>query len=46
MRTIACVLALLLGFATVAHAQTVERIEPANWWVGMVHHEVELLVHG
>lgn len=46
MRTIACALALLLGFATFAHAQTVERIEPANWWVGMVHHEIELLVHG
>lgn len=46
MRTIACALALLLGFATVAQAQTVERVEPANWWVGMVHHEVELLVHG
>ncbi|MFT4178897.1 MAG: glycoside hydrolase family 13 protein [Thermomonas sp.] len=46
MRMMSCTLALLLGFATSAQAQTVERIEPANWWVGMVHHEVELMVHG
>lgn len=46
MRMLACALALLLGCSAAARAQTVERIEPANWWVGMVHHEVELMVHG
>ena len=46
MRTLLCTIALLLGFATPAHAVEVERIEPANWWVGMVHHRVELMVHG
>lgn len=44
MRTLLCGLALLFGFT--ASAQTVDRVEPANWWVGMVHHEVELMVHG
>lgn len=44
MRLLTCAFALLFGFA--ASAQTVERVEPANWWVGMVHHEVELMVHG
>lgn len=24
----------------------IKRIEPANWWVGMQYHQVELLVHG
>ena len=46
MRTILCAIALLFGFAARAHALEVERIEPANWWVGMVHHRVELMVHG
>ncbi len=44
MRLPCCVLALLFGFS--ASAQTVDRVEPANWWVGMKHHEVELMVHG
>jgi neopullulanase len=30
--------------AVAAHAQNIERVEPANWWVGMVHNEVELLI--
>ena len=24
----------------------VERVEPANWWVGMKNHELQLMVHG
>ena len=27
-------------------AATIERVEPGNWWVGMQHNRVELLVHG
>lgn len=46
MRMFHCVLILLFGFAAPVRAQTVDRVEPANWWVGMVHHEVELMVHG
>lgn len=26
--------------------QIIERVEPPNWWVGMVHNEVELLIYG
>ena len=37
---------LLLALAQPAHGATVDRIEPANWWVGMRHNRVELLVHG
>jgi len=36
----------LSAFAPVAHAARIERVEPANWWVGMQHNRVELLVHG
>ena len=46
MRTILCTLALLLGLSTPARATDIERVEPANWWVGMRHNRVELLVHG
>ncbi len=24
----------------------IDHLEPANWWVGMRHHQVELMVHG
>ena len=37
---------LLLALATSVHAAAVERIEPGNWWVGMKHRQVELMVHG
>ena len=46
MRTILCTLALLLALSAPAHALDIERIEPGNWWVGMRHNRVELLVHG
>jgi neopullulanase len=29
-----------------ASAQTIERIEPANWWIGMRYNTVTLLVYG
>lgn len=40
------VFCLLLALAVPAGAATIERLEPANWWVGMRHHRVELMVHG
>ncbi len=27
-------------------ARGIEHLEPANWWIGMHHHQVELMVHG
>lgn len=27
-------------------AQVLKHVEPANWWVGMEHHEVQVLLHG
>ena len=43
-------IALCLGLllATSAHARdfAIDHLEPANWWVGMKHHRVELMVHG
>jgi glycosidase len=46
MRSLLCAIALLCGFVAPVRATGVERIEPANWWIGMVHHQVELMVHG
>jgi glycosidase len=46
MRTMLCLFAILLGMAAPARALDIERVEPGNWWVGMKHNRVELLVHG
>ena len=46
MRLLLACLLWLSAFAPLARAATIERIEPANWWVGMHHHRIELLVHG
>lgn len=27
-------------------AQVLQHVEPANWWVGMEHHQVQVLLHG
>ncbi len=45
MPRIVLLLCLLLSSLS-TQAAIVERIEPANWWVGMRHHQVELMVHG
>ena len=45
-RTPALICCLLLALALPAHAATIQRVEPENWWIGMKHREVELLVHG
>ncbi|UMB55156.1 glycoside hydrolase family 13 protein [Lutibacter sp. A64] len=39
-------LLLLLSVSLTSYAQKVKRIEPPNWWVGMHHNQVELLVYG
>ncbi len=37
---------LFLFFTPSLLAQKVERVEPPNWWVGMKHSEIQLLVYG
>jgi neopullulanase len=37
---------LFFIFPCFAPAQTIERIEPANWWVGMKLNKITLLVYG
>ena len=51
MRLLLACLLWLSAFAPLAQANTlerieIERIEPANWWVGMHRNRIELLVHG
>ncbi len=29
-----------------AHSQVLQHVEPSNWWVGMEHHQVQVLLHG
>lgn len=29
-----------------SNAQVLKHVEPANWWVGMEHHDVQILLHG
>lgn len=38
--------ALLFSTGVAARGFAIHRVEPANWWVGMKHDRVELLVHG
>lgn len=42
----ALLLCLLLTCLPPLHAATVHRVEPENWWVGMRHRQVELMLHG
>ncbi|MFP4092321.1 MAG: cyclomaltodextrinase N-terminal domain-containing protein [Cyclobacteriaceae bacterium] len=38
---------LLLSFLSrVAWSQSISRVEPANWWTGMRHSSIQLLVYG
>lgn len=41
-------LAILLLFISfnLIHSQKIERIEPANWWIGMKNNSVTLLIYG
>ncbi len=43
---LAMIFCLLLSLALPVRAGGIDRLEPANWWVGMKHNRVELLVHG
>ncbi|OZY86800.1 alpha-amlyase [Cellvibrio mixtus] len=47
MKKIIVFLALwTISAASIAEPYSVQRVEPANWWVGMKYHQVELLVYG
>ena len=37
---------LLIFISVNLYAQKIERIEPKNWWVGMKHSKIQLLVYG
>ena len=41
---------LLIGFFCLIlpdmHAQTIDRIEPPNWWAGMKHSQLQLMIYG
>ena len=39
-------LLLLITSSAVAQMPALERIEPANWWVGMKNTKLQLIVHG
>ena len=39
-------LALCLLLTSLAYTQVFKHVEPANWWVGMEHHQVQVLLHG
>ncbi len=39
-------LALCLSFSFSALAQSISRVEPPNWWVGMNHSTIQVLVYG
>ncbi|HEX9826460.1 MAG TPA: glycoside hydrolase family 13 protein [Flavobacteriaceae bacterium] len=40
------ILTLLFIFPLLSKAQTISRIEPSNWWVGMKFNKITLLVYG
>jgi glycosidase len=41
-----CLLALVLAVAATAAPYQIKHLEPLNWWVGMKHPELQLMVHG
>ena len=44
MKPLLFALALLAGAA--AHAQSIDRVEPPFWWVGMKHKPLQVMLHG
>lgn len=46
MKNILGILFLLISFSFVSQKQILDHVEPSNWWVGMKHHQVQVLLHG
>ncbi|PEN13939.1 hypothetical protein CRI94_07745 [Longibacter salinarum] len=42
----ACAALLFLPISAQAQAPTVDRVDPSNWWTGMVWNDVQLMVYG
>ncbi|HCE53813.1 MAG TPA: alpha-amlyase [Lutibacter sp.] len=40
------ILLFVIVFNLSCYAQKIDRIEPPNWWVGMNHNQLELLIYG
>src|SRR5688572_13777497 len=40
------IVGLMLPLISLAKEYQIQHLEPANWWVGMKYHQVELMVHG
>lgn len=46
-KSIIFILFILIGLQSITlDAQSIERVEPPNWWVGMKHNTVQLLIYG
>lgn len=43
---LSALLGWLFSFCAFAADYRIQHLEPANWWVGMRHHQVQLMVHG
>ena len=46
MKTLLSLSSLIVVFLLSAQAVVLDHVEPANWWVGMKHHQVQVLLHG
>lgn len=46
MRKILCVFLFVIAGCCVLHAQTIERVKPISWWVGMHNPNLQLMVYG
>lgn len=40
------IVVFLIATMSISNAQSLSRVEPPNWWVGMKHNEIQLLVYG
>lgn len=45
-KTLSAAVFIVLSVASVAQKPTIQKVEPANWWVGFNNNTVELLIHG
>ena len=47
MKNITCILILVFTFAnTIAQTFSIDKIEPPNWWTGMKHNKIQLMIYG
>ena len=46
MRNVIGLIILLTFLLKTSPAQTIQRVEPPNWWIGMHHSTIQLLIYG